>query len=118
MSTVAIEQAMRAAFAHHQAGRLREAEHIYRQVLAVQPEHFEALQLLGLVAHATGHNDAAVELMSKALRVNPAAAGVRANLAFVYRSMGRPEEAIANAEAAPAAEPTLPPAPTVRAASL
>ncbi len=31
--------------AHHQAGRLAAAEQCYRQLLATQPEHADALQL-------------------------------------------------------------------------
>ena len=38
----------------HQVGRLAEAEACYRQVLAVQPNHADALNLLGLAAYQTG----------------------------------------------------------------
>ena len=35
---------------HHQAGHLREAEGIYRQILAQRPDHADALHLLGVLA--------------------------------------------------------------------
>src|SRR6478609_5578978 len=52
---VSIEEAMKHAFALHQSGRFVDAERIYRQVLAAQPQHFHALQLLGLIALHAGH---------------------------------------------------------------
>ena len=36
---------------HHQAGRLQAAEQIYRQILAVEPNHADAIHLLGVIAH-------------------------------------------------------------------
>lgn len=51
MSEWTIEQAFAAAFAHHQAGRLAEAGAIYRQILAVQSGHANALHLLGVTEH-------------------------------------------------------------------
>ena len=50
-----IDQAMQIALEHHRAGRLAEAEAIYRQVLARCPDHADALHLLGVLAGQTGH---------------------------------------------------------------
>jgi len=36
--------------AAHQAGQLQQAENIYRQILARQPEHADALHMLGVIA--------------------------------------------------------------------
>ena len=44
-----VEETLQAALAHHQAGRLAEAEDLYRQILAVAPNHADAQHLLGLV---------------------------------------------------------------------
>jgi predicted O-linked N-acetylglucosamine transferase (SPINDLY family) len=41
-----IPQAFQLAFQHHQAGRLPDAEALYRQILAVQPKHSDALLAL------------------------------------------------------------------------
>ena len=38
------------ALDHHRAGRLREAESLYRQILAANPNHADTLQMLGGIA--------------------------------------------------------------------
>ena len=42
-----ISESMALAIQHHQQGRLQAAEQIYRQVLQVDPNHAQALHLLG-----------------------------------------------------------------------
>ena len=49
-----IHDAIHAAVGHHQAGRLPQAEAIYRQILLVAPNHPDALHLSGLIAHQAG----------------------------------------------------------------
>ena len=46
-----LADALTAALAHHQAGRLQEAEHLYRQVVAAVPDCAEAWHLLGAIAY-------------------------------------------------------------------
>jgi predicted O-linked N-acetylglucosamine transferase (SPINDLY family) len=50
-----------------QAGRLGDAAAVFRQILAVQPAHADALHLLGLVAYYEGNYGAAVDLIMTAL---------------------------------------------------
>ena len=45
--TLKISEALQTAIKHHQAGQLQNAEHIYRQVLVVDPNNAAANQLLG-----------------------------------------------------------------------
>jgi hypothetical protein len=40
-----LTQALETAVAHHQAGRLAEAEQLYRQILARFPDHPDTLHL-------------------------------------------------------------------------
>jgi protein O-GlcNAc transferase len=79
----------------HQAGRLLEAENIYRQILARQPDHVDALHLLGTLAIQTGRPDEAVELIRLAIRLNPDFAEAHANLGTALVKVGKFEEAIA-----------------------
>ena len=84
---------LRDAIGHHQAGRLIEAERLYRKILRAHPGHADALHLLGLIAHQAGQADAALQLIGDAIARNPGAAGYHANLALILDTEGRPEEA-------------------------
>jgi Flp pilus assembly protein TadD len=55
---------------HHQAGQLLQAENCYRKVLAIDPNQFEALHLLGVVSHQLGHSDLAAGLIAKAIALH------------------------------------------------
>ena len=91
-----ISEALTIAIQHHQAGRLQEAEQIYRQVLQVDPANADALHLLGLVAHQSGQHVTAVELMQKAIVRQPNAAVCHNNLGEAYRALQRWSEAEAS----------------------
>ncbi len=84
----------RQAVAHHQAGRLRDAEANYRDVLAANPRHTGALTYLGLLAHQSGHSDAAIDLLRKAIASDKRNPEPHYNLARVLSDCGRDDEAI------------------------
>jgi predicted O-linked N-acetylglucosamine transferase (SPINDLY family) len=79
--------------AHHQAGRLAEAERCYRAALARNPNDADALHLLGMVAHAVKQFDAAAQLIRRAIAVNPSAAMYHNNLGVCLRGSGELEAA-------------------------
>jgi tetratricopeptide (TPR) repeat protein len=107
MGSSAIPREMGAAIEHHRAGRFREAEVIYRRVLAEEPNHADAMQLLGAVAGQTGRVDLAIELIQKAIVLNPKIAAYQNNLAKILCDQGRFEEAIAACKAAIGLDPKL-----------
>jgi predicted O-linked N-acetylglucosamine transferase (SPINDLY family) len=74
-----------AAFAHHQAGRLREAAALYQQILAAEPDHADALHLLGVVAHQSRQHDQAVDLIARAIALRGDRSAFHSNLGEVYR---------------------------------
>jgi protein O-GlcNAc transferase len=102
---VTTQQALQTAFEHHQAGRLAEAERIYRQVLEVEPRNVDALHLLGLVAHQLGMNAEAVELIESAHRFGRPQAASLNSLGKAYLGLGRPDEARRSFRKALALEP-------------
>jgi len=61
---------------HHRAGRVAEADAMYREALADDPENIDALHFRGVIAYQRGEHSQAVELISRALsrnRTNPSA---------------------------------------------
>jgi protein O-GlcNAc transferase len=93
---VTIPQAFQIAQQHHQAGRLAEAEGLYRQILAAQPNHAGARHFLGVIAHQTDRDDLAVEWIRQAIALDPNDPVAHSNLGEACRGMGRLDEAIAS----------------------
>lgn len=91
---MSMQQALDLAVQHHQAGRLREAEGIYRQLIATDPNNPHALHLLGVLFSQVGQNEQAIEYLRKAIAQNPTAAQYQCNLGAALVSAGRIEEAI------------------------
>lgn len=91
--------------AAHRLGRLGEAERYYRQVLAHAPDHPSALHLLGVLHHQGGRHEAAIELISRATRLDPGQGDYHSNLSCVLADAGRLGEALAAAETAIALAP-------------
>ena len=55
----------------HRDGQLEEAEGFYRQILARDPKHVEALRLLALIAMQSEHYGQAEQLLKRAVEVAP-----------------------------------------------
>ena len=94
MAVMSVEQALRLAGGHYDAGRLAEAEALYRQVLSGHPDNAEALRMLGLVAFAVGRTSDALELVGKAAALQPSRADYQSNLGVIFASLKRFDEAI------------------------
>jgi 2-polyprenyl-3-methyl-5-hydroxy-6-metoxy-1,4-benzoquinol methylase len=84
----------REALAHHQAGRMRDAEAGYRNVLTLNARHAGALGFLGLLAHQAGHGEAGLDLLRKAVAADRHDAELHYNLAGVLSDHRRDDEAI------------------------
>ena len=100
-----IPEAITIALQHHQAGRLQEAEAIYRQILEIQPANHVALHHMGLIAHHVGKPQIAVDYMSRAIAIHPDEATCHNNLGEAYRMMGNAEKAAAHFEQATRLKP-------------
>ena len=91
---VTIAQALAMALQQHQAGNLAAAEPLYRQILALQPKHADALHYLGVIAHQQGRNDSAVDLIRQAIAARPNYPEAHDNLGNALNGMGMLDEAI------------------------
>jgi len=78
----------------HQAGRLADAEALYRRVLAADPANAPALHLLGALANQVGQHAAAVELISQAVSIEPTAASYHSNLGVAHQHLGQFAQAL------------------------
>jgi tetratricopeptide (TPR) repeat protein/SAM-dependent methyltransferase len=81
------------AVRHHQAGQLFEAEALYRQVLAVDRNHFGSLHHLGILALQRGQPMAALDVLGRAIAVDGRVPDCQYNMAFALQSVGRLDEA-------------------------
>jgi len=83
-----------AAIQNHGAGRLHEAEALYRRVIAAQPNHAEAAFNLGVVLRQLGKVDEAIAAYGQALRVKPDYPEAHFNLGNALMAVGKAGEAI------------------------
>jgi SAM-dependent methyltransferase len=69
-----------AALRHHRAGQLAEADRLYRQILAIDPDHLDTLHALAWLAQQAGRNDIAIDLLSRLVALDPGAGAALGNL--------------------------------------
>jgi tetratricopeptide (TPR) repeat protein len=93
------------ALDHHRAGRLGEAEQLYRRILAAEARHADSLHLLGMIEHQRGQHAAAAFLIGQAIAINPTVAAFHSNLGTVLQAQGNLEGAAGAFERALALQP-------------
>jgi len=89
----------------HQQGKFNEAKAIYEKVLAIQANHFDALQLLGALSAQTKEFSKAVNFLTKALKINPDYAEAYSNRGNALRQLKRLDEALADYDKAISIKP-------------
>src|SRR5947209_8717115 len=92
-SAAELAELQTSGLAHHQAGRLPQAEACYRKILGAAPRDVNALHLLGVLARQTGQHSAAVELISRAVALNDRVPELHSNLGNAFMDLGRTAEA-------------------------
>ena len=88
-----LQATIRDALQRHQAGRLTEAEQLYREALAIDPENADCLHLLGMIAFQFGNHAQAAALIRKAIAIHKTAASYHSNLGNVLQAEGSLDEA-------------------------
>ena len=89
-----IAEALTVAIRHLQGGRLQAAEQIYRQILQVEPNHPDALHLLGVIASMAGKPELAIEYIGRALQRKPDNPEAHSNLGVALKEKGKLDEAV------------------------
>jgi len=79
---------------HHQAGRLDEAERLYRRVLRRDATNPDALNFLGVLTFQRGDAETAIELLRGALKAQSPFPEAQNNLGRILAEVGRDAEAV------------------------
>jgi len=90
-----VPQALAQALQHHERGQMAEAERLYATILAARPDHFDALQMMGLVKLAKGQPAEALHLVAAAMRARTTPQ-VLLNYGLVLNALKRHQEAVAS----------------------
>jgi protein O-GlcNAc transferase len=98
------ERTLATAMAHHRAGRLTEAERLYRLVCDSDPKNARAFHLLGVVAHQLNRSDAA-SLVGRAVMLDPDFAEAHNDRGVILAARGLFAEALPCFERAVALKP-------------
>ncbi len=96
------------AQAAHRAGRLSEAEALYRRALAGDPNNAELMHMLGAVRCQQGDASGAILLIQRAIEKRPDSAPMYVNLGAAYRDNREPAKAIQAQKKALALQPKFP----------
>jgi predicted O-linked N-acetylglucosamine transferase (SPINDLY family) len=95
------------AVGHHRAGRLAEAETIYRHILAYVPDNAQIWYSLGVLSHQTGNYAESVESYRRAVAIKPDWPEAQSNLGLALRALGRLEDAASACRRAVELKPDL-----------
>jgi len=93
VASLNVPQALAQALECHGRGQLVEAERLYEAILAVRPDNFEALQMMGLVKLAKGQPAEALRLIAAAMQSRKSPQ-ILLNHGLVLNALKRHEEAI------------------------
>jgi predicted TPR repeat methyltransferase len=88
------DQALQYAIGLQREGQIAEAAEIYRRILALVPDHPDALHFLGVASYVLGDKEKAIQLIGRATEICPDNAAAFNNLGNVLRRQGRLQEAV------------------------
>jgi Flp pilus assembly protein TadD len=91
----AIAEQLRSALSSQQRGCWTDAEKFYRDVLAKEPDHPDAVHLLGMAAQQAGRIEEAMALLRRAVALDSKAPHFHNNLGNALARCGKEEEAVA-----------------------
>lgn len=95
------------ALKHHQAGRLVEADTLYRQILSMEPLNAEVLHLKGVLALQSGEIDQAIDMIQQAIALAPGHVRFYQNLGNSFSQAERWDEALETYQKAIELDPTV-----------
>ncbi len=103
-----LQQILRQAVGHHQAGRLNEAWTAYQKVLSAAPDQPDALHFSGILLSQSGKARQGIERLQRAASLQPNRAEFHGNLGQALAQAGQAEQAEAAFRRAIELQPKLP----------
>jgi tetratricopeptide (TPR) repeat protein len=91
---VDIGKAFADALHRHRAGDLEEADRLYAQILSADPTHAQSLHLRGVIAAQSGRREDAIDLMRRAIAIDPSAGAYHIDLALALKADAKPDDAV------------------------
>src|SRR5712671_1153656 len=105
--TAELEAVLQTAVSHHRAGRLSEAQQLYRDILQVLPDHPVVNNSLGIALKGQGKSSEAEVVFRRLASVAPDYAPAHSNLGNILFEQGKLAEAEASYRRALAARPDM-----------
>jgi tetratricopeptide (TPR) repeat protein len=102
---MAADRTIEVARAFQLQGRTAEAESLYREVLATQPNSLEALEGLGVLVFQRGNAEEASAFFGRGVAIAPSSARFHANLGEALRTIRRHDEALQHLRRAASLDP-------------
>src|SRR5262245_5758506 len=81
---------------HYKQGQFVQAQSLCHRLLASDPSNFNGLNLLGVIAQASGDHKLAVKMFVKAIAADRQNAACHYNIANSYQALDRRKEAISH----------------------
>jgi len=100
-----LEKLLRKAVSAHQDGALAQADRLYRTLLTHDPDHFDALHLIGYLSFQRGRFAEALRFLAAAVRRNARSAEALSDLGIAQHAAENYAEALASHDAALVIEP-------------
>ena len=91
-----ISHSIQNALAFHQNGQLERAESLYKLLLANEPVNSDVYHLLGIIAYQRGNHYQAIDLIRKAIQINPEVPSYYSNCGIALKELKLFNDAIAS----------------------
>ena len=92
--SIPVAEVLKDAMAHFNGNRLVESAALCQAILRQYPEHADTLHLLGVVHHTSGQHIRAIELLNKAIQINPNEPRYLNDIGEAYRAMDKIQPAL------------------------
>ena len=84
----------------YKKNNFKSAEKLYKEILKINPNHFDSIVLLGTLLAQSGKLEKAKQFFQKAIKINPNSSNVNYNLGLAFKELGEYKKAVSHYEKA------------------